>query len=120
MASLICCIGEGKGTWGHVARVIEGETWDKIFIVSDEFFKDKFTVESKKQVIEQVIINNKESVEAITQALLNALKDKVFGDVAVNLFSGSGKEHMAVLSALMKSGAGIRLMGFGDGGVKEL
>lgn len=120
MSFLICCIGEGKGTWGEVAKVIDGETWDKIFVVCDEFFKDKFTVEKKKEIIENIVINNKENIEIITEKILNVLKDKIFGDIAVNLLSGSGKEHMAVLSAVLRSGGGIRLVSFGENGVKEI
>jgi len=34
--------------------------------------------------------------------------------------SGSGKEHMALLSALLKLGLGIRLVSFTNNGIKEL
>ena len=41
-------------------------------------------------------------------------------EVAVNLVSGEGKEHMALLSALMKLGLGIRLIALTKNGVEEI
>jgi len=49
-----------------------------------------------------------------------ALKKKISGDVAVNLISGSGKEHMALLGALTKCGVGIRFVTSTEQGIKEL
>jgi len=40
--------------------------------------------------------------------------------VALNLVSGNGKEHMAILSALLKLGIGVRLMAVTKDGVREL
>ena len=48
------------------------------------------------------------------------LKDKVNGEIALNLISGTGKEHMAILSALLKLGVGIRLVALTKDGVEEL
>ena len=41
-------------------------------------------------------------------------------EAAVNLISGNGKEHMAVISALMKLGLGIRLIALTPNGIKEI
>ncbi|HLC66335.1 MAG TPA: hypothetical protein VJK52_01715, partial [Candidatus Nanoarchaeia archaeon] len=41
-------------------------------------------------------------------------------EVAVNFISGTGKEHMALLSALLKLGLGIRLVVLTKDGVAEL
>ena len=41
-------------------------------------------------------------------------------EVAVNIVSGNGKEHMAIISALLKLGVGIRLMAVTKDGVREL
>ena len=41
-------------------------------------------------------------------------------ETAVNLISGDGKEHMALLSALLKLGVGIRLIALTKEGVKEV
>ena len=41
-------------------------------------------------------------------------------DVAVNMVSGSGKEHMALLSALLGLGMGLRFVAATKDGIKEL
>jgi hypothetical protein len=38
----------------------------------------------------------------------------------VNLISGTGKEHMAAISAVLKLGLAIRLVGVNEGGVIEV
>jgi hypothetical protein len=71
--------------------------------------------------MEFVIINSNESIELLIDKIQEALKEKITGtEVALNLISGSGKEHMAVLSALLKLGLGIRLVTYTVNGIKEL
>ena len=41
MTDLIACISSGKGTWGHVARIIDGQEWNNIFLITNDFGKDK-------------------------------------------------------------------------------
>ena len=49
------------------------------------------------------------------------LKEKINDiEVALNMISGSGKLHMATLSALLKLGLGIRLIALTKQGVKEI
>jgi len=49
------------------------------------------------------------------------LKGKIRGiEAAVNLISGTGKEHMAIMSALLKLGLAIRFVTLTDSGVREI
>ena len=61
-------------------------------------------------------------MEIIRDILVNELKTKNVDvlDMAINFISGSGKEHMALLSALLKIGAGVRLVNPGESEVKEI
>jgi len=57
--------------------------------------------------------------------VISKIKDNLNGrikgfEVALNIVSGNGKEHMAILSALLKLGVGIRLMAVTKEGIKEL
>ena len=38
----------------------------------------------------------------------------------VNLFSGCGKEHMSIMSAILKLGLAIRFVDLSESGVKEI
>lgn len=117
MTDLIVFLGEGKGTWGHVLKVIEDSQFSKTYVITQEFFKDKINIQKEHETI---VINAEKPMAELISELKNYFKDKFFGDVAVNLFSGTGKEHMALLSTLLQVGAGVRLVALTQEGVKEV
>jgi len=117
MVELIACLSTGKGTWGHVNRLINEHEWDNVFLIANEFAKD-FKSEKK---IELILINSDKFLSEIVEDIKNKLKGKIKGiEVALNLISGSGKEHMAILAALLKLGIGIRFVALTKEGVKEI
>ncbi|MBI4150893.1 hypothetical protein HY492_02095 [Candidatus Woesearchaeota archaeon] len=119
MTSLVACLGAGKGTWVPVMKVAESPSWDQIFLIMPAFFADKFENTRKNTTIIK-IDENRDFGELIND-IKTALDGKLFADVAVNLMSGSGKEHMALLAALLKLGCGIRLVAQTEkDGLKEL
>lgn len=108
MATLIACLSTGKGTWGHVSALIKQEEWDKIFLITNDFGKEKY---SNEKAFELVIIDSNKKSEDLVEDINSALTGKILDtEVAVNLISGSGNEHMAVLSAILKLGLGVRLV----------
>ena len=71
--------------------------------------------------MEFIVVNSKLSIELLIDKIKSQLEGKIKGtEVALNLASGSGKEHMALLSALLKLGVGIRLVSFTNNGIKEI
>ena len=117
MTSLIACLGAGKGTWGYIAKLIESEPWEHVFLVTDEF-GTKF---SANMPIEFVIINENMMVAEIIELIKKQLENKINDtEVALNIVSGSGKIHMAILSSLLKLGLGIRLVTLTPEGMKEI
>ena len=118
MADLIAVLSSGKGTWGHVARLIQEQEWDNIFLISNDFGKEKF---SSEKPVEFILVDARKSMADLVAEIKSGLEGKVKGtEVAINLVSGSGKEHMALLSVVMKLGLGFRLMALTGDGVKEL
>jgi hypothetical protein len=118
MTELITILSTGKGTWADVAKLINNDEWSKIFIITNEFGKSTF---NQKDNIEFVIINPDWDIDKIRNKIIEDLKDKIKGtQIALNFVSGSGKEHMATLSALLKMGLGIRLITYSEGSIKEL
>lgn len=108
MTTLITLLSTGKGTWTDVIKLISSHEWEKVYIITNEFGQKTF---QKKENMELIVIDsNKPLLELISQ-IKNSLK-VMDTEVALNLSSGSGKEHMAVLSAILKSGLGIRLVSF--------
>jgi hypothetical protein len=118
MTDLIACISSGKGTIAHVNKVIEEEDWEKIFIITTDQFKDEIPDKKKMQ---KILIDNTKMLPELIEDIKNALKGRIsIMETAVNMISGEGKEHMALLSALLKLGVGIRLVAFTKDGVKEV
>jgi Na+-transporting NADH:ubiquinone oxidoreductase subunit NqrF len=118
MSTLVACLSTGKGTWTQVSKLIEDQRWGKIILVTNEFGKENFTKNSKTEL---VIIDPNQSVKELQQEILSKLKNLITDlEISLNLISGSGKEHMALLSALLKLGLGINLMALTNDGIEEV
>jgi hypothetical protein len=118
MTDLVALISSGKGTIAHVAKLIEGEQWEKVFLITTVEFKNEVP---KKDNVELIIIDNKKMLIEIIEDLKKDLRGKLrIMDTAVNIISGEGKEHMALLSALVQLGIGIRFMALTKDGVREV
>ncbi|MBS3168563.1 hypothetical protein J4216_05530 [Candidatus Woesearchaeota archaeon] len=118
MTCLVASLSTGKGTWGHVSRLVQDGEWEKIFLITNEFGKENYTTEKK---VELIVINDRAGLEEIRDSIKQQLQGKLTDtEVAVNLISGSGKEHIALVSAILKLGFGIRLVAVTKDGVKEV
>jgi len=118
MTDLIACLSTGKGTWTHVKGVISGCEWENIFLITNEFGKEKFSSEKK---VEFIVVDSSKPLLELVEDIKKQLKDKISGtEVALNLVSGTGKEHMAILSAILKLGLGLRFIALTKDGVKEV
>ena len=118
MTNLIAILSTGKGTWGHVNGLINGQEWEKIYLITNEFGKENFKANEKTELI---VIDTNGSPDKIRDEIEASLKGKFSEEVAVNFVSGSGKEHMGLMSALLKLGVGFRLVTSSMGeGVSEI
>src|SRR3989344_4595905 len=117
MTDLIGWLKSGKGTWGDVNRLISGGEWGKIFLITNEFGKENFYNEKNAEMI---VIDERKGLEDLRDDIYNILKDKVKDEVAINIISGTGKEHMAVIAAVLKLGVGLRFMALTKDGIKEI
>lgn len=118
MTSLVACLGAGKGTWNYLKELISKESWVSIFLITNLFGSQNFNCGRE---VSFVVINEEEPITNIINSIKSQLKGKISDtEVAVNLVSGSGKEHMAVISALIQLGLGIRLVALAEEGVIEV
>jgi len=119
MTELIAVLSTGKGTWSEVAKLINGEDWEKVFLITNDFGKNTF---KKTEKIEFILIELDSPLESIIDQIKSQLKEKVMGpEVAINYISGTGKEHMALISSLLQLGLGIRqVITTSEGKVKEI
>src|SRR3989338_8717434 len=120
MTELIACLSSGKGTWGHVSHLIENGNFTKAFLLTNDFGMENFKPNSNTELI---LNNTRQGLKEMRDEIYQKLKDKINHDeahVAINMVSGEGKEHMALLSALLKLGVGIRQMALTKDGVEEI
>ena len=115
---LIACLSTQDNSWNHVKKLIEHGEWSAVFLITDDEGKEGFKVEKE---VNHVLVDFNQPAAQIIRGLQHSLQGKIAGfEVGVNLVSGNGKEHMAILSALLKLGLGIRLMALTKEGVTEL
>lgn len=118
MTDLIACVSAPEKSWAHVERLIKEQDWSKIFIITDDSGRKNFKTGKK---VEFISVDFQKPVFELIDDIRNGLKGKISDfEVALNLVSGTGKEHMAILSALLKLGIGVRLMAVTKEGVREL
>ncbi len=118
MTDLIACLGSGKGSWNHVKRLVEEGNWENIYLITNEFGIKNFESNEK---INFIVTNFEKSAKDIIKDIKNQLEGKIRDlEVALNLVSGTGKEHMAILSALLQLGLGVRLMAVTKDGIGEI
>ncbi len=118
MTDLVACLSSGEKSRAHVARLIREQGWKRIFLITNDFGKKSFKAEKN---IEFIVVDFQKPVSELIEDIVKGLKGKITDfEVALNIVSGSGKEHMAILSALLKLGVGIRLMAVTKEGVMEL
>jgi hypothetical protein len=109
MPTLIACLLAGKGTWAEVNKIIQAQKWDHIYLITNDFGRDNFT--SKPENAEFVLINTFKGTEDIIETIKKQLHSKITDfEVALNLASGTGKEHMAILESVLELGLNFRLV----------
>jgi hypothetical protein len=117
MTSLVACLSTGKGTWVQVIKLINDPKWDKVFLVTNTFGQEHF---KPTRAVEMILVDD----SMTTEQLISHIKEKMEGisdfEVGVNITSGTGREHMAIIAAVLKMGLALRLVEIGDEGVKEI
>ena len=114
---LIALLSSGKGSWAQVAGLIKYGEWDKIVLIGDDFAK-QFTADKKFEFV-KVDLNKK--IKELRDEISKNLKGKFDGtEVALSIASGDGKEHMALISALINLPVGIRFAALTKEGVIDL
>tara|TARA_Y100000310_G_C20450238_1_gene700353 strand:- start:451 stop:810 length:360 start_codon:yes stop_codon:yes gene_type:complete len=117
---LIALLSSGKGTWAQVSGLIKQGDWEKIILLGDEF-SSQFKIQDKADITEFVKVDLDKKLIALRDEFSKNLKGKIKGvEVAVTIASGNGKEHMALISALINLPVGIRFAALTRLGVVDL
>ena len=120
MVQLVALLSTGKGTWTEVAALIRRDEFDELILLTNAFGKQAFSqLPSKKTHV--VVCDFEKSVAVLSEAMIARLKPLIgFNDIAVNMSSGTGHEHMALFAALMRLGTSFRLVTMHEGSILDL
>jgi len=118
MVELIALLSVGKGTWGQVSGLMQKGEWEKIIVLGPSYAKD-FKVQGIP--FDFIEYDSNKTLIPLKKEFMSKLKGKIDGiEVALSIASGSGKEHMALQSALLSIPVGIRFTALTKEGVVML
>ncbi len=109
MTDLVACLSTGKGTWTGVLKLVNKQDFENVFLVVNSWTRENLKL--KKDDLVLVNINSEDKTSVIRDSIINQLQGKIKGfEVAVNIDSGTGKEHTALVTALMQLGLALRFV----------
>ena len=115
---LVAFLGKDKENLGQITALINKGEWEKILLLKN---KDTPNIQTTKQY-KTLTINNSlplfELKEEMKEKLSSSLAKEF--EVALSLASGTGKEHMALISALLSVPVGIKIVAFTKNGIEFL
>ena len=109
MPTLIACLSTGKGTWLEVVKIMQSQKWNKVFLITNKFGQDNFT--AKQDNVNLILVDVFKETTLLAEQIKMQLKGRISDfEVALSMVSGSGKEHMALLEAVLELGLNFRLI----------
>ncbi|MBL7058967.1 hypothetical protein ISS08_00755 [Candidatus Pacearchaeota archaeon] len=114
---LVALLSSGKASWAQVSGLMKYGDWEDVILIGGDFAKE-FAHEKKFKFI-QIDLNKK--LVDLKEDISKKLKGKIKGvEVALSIASGEGKEHMALISALINLPVGIRFAALTKEGIIDL
>ncbi len=113
---LVCFQGHDKENWAQINALIKRGEWDRVFILKDKNAGD-FQIPDNCKTIP---IDCNTALSNLKEDMMQKLKSTIGKDfeVALSIASGTGKTHMALLSALLSIPVGVRLVAYTKNGVE--
>jgi hypothetical protein len=116
MAELVALLSKGEGTWAQVAGIIKQGDWENIILIGTDFAKN-FQIDKPHKFIEITTTRLVDIKEELQQKLGKEIKSL---EVSLSIASGDGKEHMALISALLSIPVGVRFVALTKDGIVTL
>ncbi len=114
---LVAYINQDTATYGQVSALINRlQDAEQILILKDKSTPMPFS----NPICKSIDVDSSKDILSFKEEIQNALKPHLKEDfeVALSLASGNGKEHMALISALLTLPVGIKLTAFTKQGVE--
>ena len=114
---LVALLSSNEGEWAQISGLMKFGEWDKVVILGDDSAK-KFAHEKPFEFIK---VDLSKKIKDLRDDFMQRLKGKIDGtEVALSIASGDGKEHMALISALINTPVGIRFAALTKEGIIDL
>lgn len=114
---LVALLSSDKSSWAQISGLMKFGEWDKVILIGNDEAKS-FTSEKPFDFI-KVDLNKK--IRDLRDDFMQKLRGKIDGtEVALSIASGDGKEHMALISALINTPVGIRFAALTKEGIIDL
>ena len=118
MAQLVALLSKGEGTWGQVSGLIKRGEWEKIVVIGSSYARNFLVEDAQFDFVE---VDLEKPLVALKNELVEKLKPRLDSDfnseVALSVASGTGKEHMALVSALLAIPVGVRFTALTKDGI---
>lgn len=116
--NLVACVGTDRENWGQITALINRMESEQVVLICNGA-ADDFPTNERCVVIH---IDSTQPLLELKQTLIDKLKPVLGKDfeVALSLASGSGKEHMALVAALLNIPVGIRLVVYTKQGIETI
>tara|TARA_Y100000310_G_scaffold317241_1_gene369882 strand:+ start:785 stop:1189 length:405 start_codon:yes stop_codon:yes gene_type:complete len=113
---LVAFLGKDKESWSQVNALAKRGEWDRVVLVRNKE-SEPFPKPANGVVVD---VDCEKTLVDLKDEIRSKLKETLANDfeVALSIASGSGKEHMALISALLTVPVGIRLVAFTKKGVE--
>ncbi|MBM3230149.1 hypothetical protein FJZ22_00635 [Candidatus Pacearchaeota archaeon] len=114
----VACVGTDEQNWGQITALLNRLEYEKAVLVVDAMASGYPT----NDTCTIIKIDMSQPLLPLQREIQDKLKKTVGGEfeVALSLASGTGKEHMAVLSALLNIPVGVKLVVYTKEGIQFL
>lgn len=121
LMEFIAFLGEDKENWGQITAIMNRIETEKIILIKNNNVSD-FPDLKNNEKVETIRVDSSLPLMQLKQYLVEKLKPLLSGefDVALSIASGTGKEHMALVSALLTIPVGIRLVVYTREGIQYI
>ena len=114
---LVALLSSDKENWGQVSGLMNHGEWENIILLGDDSAR-QFSSEIKFEFIK---VDLSRKIQDLKDDFLKKLRGKINGtETALSIASGNGKEHMALISALINVPVGIRFAALTKDGIIDL
>ncbi|MCD6433994.1 MAG: hypothetical protein J7L14_00075 [Candidatus Diapherotrites archaeon] len=112
---LLATVGAGRGSWGHIARLINERQWERVILIGTEWVKQNFKVDKE---VEWLLVASRSGFEGLKTAILERIPDNA--NIFVSIASGTGREHAALLAALKEKQKDYKIVLLTKNGITEI